>query len=305
MACPDFVIAGAMRAATTALASALGEHPEIFMATPKEPNFFAAARGGLTFCGPGDQGFARTNIAEWNAYQRLFRDAGSRMRGEASAAYLSLPGVAADIRRRSPETKIVIIMRDPVERAFSAWQYLRGQSREPMRDFRAALDAEEERRSRGYGPIWWYAQASRYDVALDEYLATFPRSQLHVLTTDELRRDPLGTMTAVCAFVGVDGTGFRSSSLDGAINRSGVPRLELLTRALHPHHRLREPLVRIAPPAVRALVRRARAASVVPGGQMPVEARERLRGELAVVAPEVRRLTGLDTTSWQHRGVEA
>jgi hypothetical protein len=299
MGCPDFIIVGAMRAATTALASALGEHPGIFMTNPKEPNFFAAPHGALAFCGPGDQGFARKNIAQWDAYQGLFREAGTRVRGEASAAYLSLPGVASEIRRRSPDTRIVIILRDPVERAFSAWQYLRGQTREPLRDFRAALDAEERRRSRGYGPIWWYVGASRYHVALAEYLATFPRSQLHVLATEELRRDPWGSLSSVCAFVGVDGTGFRASALSGDVNRSGIPRIEMLTRVLYPHHRLRTPLARIAPPAVRALVHRARAASVVGAGQGPTEVRRWLLDELAVVAPEVRRLTGLDTSHWQ------
>ena len=98
MGCPDFVIAGAMRAATTALAAALGPHTPIFMATPKEPNFFAAACGGLTFCGPGDQGFARTNITQWDTYQGAVPRRRARVRGEASAAYLSLPGVAPEIR---------------------------------------------------------------------------------------------------------------------------------------------------------------------------------------------------------------
>jgi hypothetical protein len=298
MGCPDFVIAGAMRAGTTALASALAEHPQIFMTTPKEPNFFAVACGALEFAGPGDQGFARQNIADWDSYQTLFRNAGDRARGEASAAYLALPGVASEIRKKSPHAKIVIILRDPVERAFSAWQYLRGRGREDLRDFRSGLAAEEKRRSLGYGPIWWYLEASRYQLGLEEYLAAFPRSQLHVLTTEELRRDSAGSMSRICDFLGVDGAGFHASALDSEVNRAGVPRVEMLTRLLYPSYRLREPLSRIAPPAVRTLVRRARAGSVDTGEQMPADARSWLGQELAAVGPDVHRLTGIDTSHW-------
>ena len=111
---PDFIIAGAMRAGTTALAAALGEHPDVFMCTPKEPSFFAVARGSLEFRGPADQSFAHDNVTDWNSYQALFRGAGSRLAGEASAMYLTLPGVAQEIRGRCPDVRIVLILRDPV-----------------------------------------------------------------------------------------------------------------------------------------------------------------------------------------------
>jgi hypothetical protein len=296
---PDFLIVGAMRAGTTALASALAEHPQVFMATPKEPNFFAAPYGALNFVGPGDQAFARQNIRDWDSYVGLFRDADSRVCGEASAAYLALPGVASEIRRRRPDAKIVIILRDPVERGFSAWQFLRGRGREHLRDFAAGLAAEKERRSLGYGPIWWYVEASRYQERLEEYLTNFPRRQVHVLTNEELRHDPMGVMSRICTFLDVDMTQLPGSALSRDVNGSGVPRVEILTHVLHPHYRLREPLSRIAPPVVRHMVRRARAASVLGGGQMPSEARRWLQEELADVAAEVHKLTGVDTSPWQ------
>jgi hypothetical protein len=296
---PDFLIVGAMRAGTTALASALAEHPQVFMTTPKEPNFFAVPYGALDFVGPGDQAFARQNSRDWDSYVGLFRGAGTRVCGEASAAYLALPGVASEIRRRRPDAKIVMILRDPVERGYSAWQYLRGGGRERLRDFAAALAAEKERRSLGYGPIWWYVEASRYQERLEEYLTAFPRRQVHVLTNEELRRDPVGAMSRICTFLDVDPAHLPGSALSREVNPSGVPRAEILTHVLHPHYRLREPLSRIAPPVVRQVVRRARAASMLGGHQMPPEARRFLQEELADVAAEVHKLTGVDTSHWQ------
>jgi hypothetical protein len=91
--------------------------------------------------------------------------------------------------------------------------------------------------------------------------------------------------------------------LSAEVNRSGVPRVEMLTRALHPPDRLAASLSRGAPPGSRKLVRRARAASVAGVRQMPSEARQWLGEELSTVAPEVHRLTGLDTAHWQARPV--
>ncbi|MGY1745249.1 sulfotransferase [Blastococcus sp. SYSU D00695] len=296
---PDFIVAGAMRAGTTALAAALAEHPAVFMCSPKEPNYFAVQRGALDFRGPGDQGFARENVADWAAYQDLFAAAGTRARGEASAMYLTLPGVASAIHRRRPDVRVVLILRDPVERAYSAWQYQRSKGREPLHDVRDGLAAEERRRREGYGPMWWYVGAGRYQHGLQEYLETFPAEQLHVLTTEALRADAAGAMSGVYAFLGLDGAGFSPSVLAGEVNASGVPRLDLLTRVLWAPQRLRAPLSRVAPPAVRQLVRRARAASLDRTGELPPDVRGSLREQLADVAPAVARLTGLDTTGWQ------
>jgi hypothetical protein len=106
-------------------------------------------------------------------------------------------------------------------------------------------------------------------------------------------------MSRVCAFLGVDGEHFRAAALSREINRSGIPRMEVLTRALHPPRRLGAPLARIAPPAVRTLVRKARAASLDGARRMPDEARLWLTERLSGVAPAVQKLTGLGTDHWQ------
>jgi hypothetical protein len=294
---PDFIIAGAMRSGTTALAAALSEHQSLFLTTPKEPSFFAVGRGSLEFSGPGDQWFARQNSADWQAYQQLFAPAAGRVAGEASAMYLAIPGVAGDIARRCPEAKIVFVLRDPVARAHSAWLYLRGQGREDLADFAVALDAERSRRKAGYGPIWWYVGASRYHLGLREYYDAFPRSSILVQTTEDLRADPRGVVARVCRFLGVE-EDVDPQALSRDVNASGVPRAEWLARLLYPSDRLRAAASRIAPTPVRQWVRRARAAAVRPPEGIPGECRRRLAEELSEVADEVAALTGLDTTRW-------
>jgi hypothetical protein len=295
---PDFIIAGAMRAGTTALADALAEHPGVHMTTPKEPNYFAVAHGALSFTGPGDQWFAQQNTADWTSYQALFPDEGSRVRGEASAMYLALPGTAASIAAACPDVRIVLTLRDPVERAYSAYLYLRSKGREPIQDFTQALSAEADRRAAGYGPMWWYAGASRYDLGMPEFMAAFDFSQLLVITNEQLRRDPVGTLALVCDHIGAGAAPCATRVLDRTVNGSGVPRAELMTRFLHPPDRLRGALSRLAPPAARAVVRRARVAAVRPPAPMPAAAQDRLRAELAGVLPALVEMRALDTSEW-------
>ncbi len=294
---PDFIIAGAMRSGTTALAESLSEHPDLFLTTPKEPSFFAVGRGALDFCGPGDQWFARQNSADWPTYQALFAEAGSRCAGEASAMYLAIPGVAADIARRCPETKIVVMLREPVARAHSAWLYLRAHGREDIADFANALDAEARRREAGYGPMWWYVGASRYHLGLREYYDAFPSSSISVQTTEDLRADPRGVVARICEFLGVRGD-VEPRALSRDVNASGVPRSEWVARLLYPPDRLRAVAARMAPEPVREWVRRARASAVRPPTAMPEECRLRLAEQLSDVGREVTALTGVDTSRW-------
>jgi hypothetical protein len=234
---------------------------------------------------------------DWEAYQRLFDGAGSRVAGEASAMYLTLPGVAGEIARRCPEAKIVFILRDPVARAHSAWLYLRGQGREHLQEFADALDAEPSRRQAGFGPMWWYVAASRYQVGLREFYEHFPSSSVLVLTTEELRADPRGVLGRVCGHLGVGGD-VDLQVLAGEVNASGVPRAEWLARSLYPSDRLRAAAVRVAPAILRQWVRQARVSALRPPDPIPEECRGRLAEQLSDVAKEVAELTGVDTTGW-------
>ena len=139
---PDFIVVGAMRAGTTALAAALNQHPDIAISEPKEPNYFATLHGALEYSGPGDQWFAGQNSSEWESYLSLFQG-DSALVGEASAMYLALPETAADVRRLLPDAKIVIVLRDPAARARSAHSYLRSKGRETLGSFIDGLEAED------------------------------------------------------------------------------------------------------------------------------------------------------------------
>lgn len=181
MAEPNFMIVGAMKAATTTLAALIGEHPQGFMTDPKEPGFFAVAE---------------PTSAARDRYRSLFDAAGSAVAvGEASTHYTKAPqirGVPRRLARTLPELRIVYLVRDPVERIRSMYLHQVGQRRErrPLRD---AVFADSR-----------YLDYSRYGYQMDRYLEWFPREQILVLRAEDLATDPVTTLSTVAEFLGID-----------------------------------------------------------------------------------------------------
>ena len=295
MSHPDFVIAGAMRSGTTALAEALGRHPGIFMTEPKEPSYFTYRHGGASFNGPGDQWFAQQNVGTWAGYQGLFRAADDRVSGEASAMYLAVPESLSDLAAAQPAARVVVVLRDPVRRAFSAWSYLRSKGREPLADVEAALDAEPARRSSGYGPMWWLTGASRYEIGLSRLYDVLPADRIRVVLTEQLRATPEVVVRDLCTFLGVPYVEGVVTALGDEVNRGGEPRSTGVTRLLYPPDRVRGVLSGVAPAWVRAAVRHLRRSSLTAPPALPEHVRERLQEELHDVGPRVAELSGAET----------
>jgi hypothetical protein len=295
---PDFVVVGAMRAGTTALATALDSHPDVFMCRPKEPNYFACLHGALEYQGPGDQWFARQNTVTWQSYQALFADAGGRQAGEASAMYLALPDTAWDVAKALPGARVVVVLRDPSRRAASAHAYLRSRGRETVSTLPAALEAEERRKAAGYGPIWWYAGASDYRPGLQAYAEALGPDRVHVVVTEELQRCPGPVLEELAAFLDIRDVAPCVEALGASINASGAPRSRVLTRALYPPDRLRRAARRASPEWVRTGVRRAREHALASGDTRAEHARPVLLAEHADIVADVEDLLRRPIEEW-------
>src|SRR5262249_54680506 len=111
---PNFLIVGAANSGTTSLYTYLNQHPEVFLPALKEPHYFSQIHPAY------EQRYLRTYVRDERTYLGLFRKStGYRAVGEASTSYLSEPEAPSRIYSVAPKTKIIIILRDPVERAHS------------------------------------------------------------------------------------------------------------------------------------------------------------------------------------------
>jgi hypothetical protein len=220
---PDFLIVGAAKSGTTSLYYYLRQHPQVFLPPGKECWYFALAGEGL----PRDPFFERISpITGVGDYIAQFAPATpNQVVGECSTAYLHLwsrtiPAILRTYDSREPPS-IIIVLRDPVRRAYSHYQFDLQQGYVDG-TFEEALNACREGRASPYND---YLSYGRYSDQVRAYLREFER--VKVCLSDELASRPQETVREVLDFLGVDpdhpvDTGFRS-------NVSGTPRRAWLT----------------------------------------------------------------------------
>jgi hypothetical protein len=252
---PNFFILGAPRAGTTTLYDLARRHPEIWMSPHKEPSFLAFEGRRYPNAGPGDETYVETH----DDYLALFSDAGEEpIVGESSTLYLSSEHAVDCLRRHSPDARLVAILRNPADRAFSNYMLHVGQGRETL-TFEEALDAEDERLASGWSPAWGYRSLGFYGAQLDRWLAAFPPERLLVLLYDDLVTDPEATARSLWRFLGVDPS---FAPRPERWSPSGRPRSTRLHAALwrqdHPVKRALRPFLprRVRQRLLQALLRR-------------------------------------------------
>lgn len=255
---PRLFLIGAQKCATTFLADCLAAHPEIALATPKEPDFFTRnhARG-----------------AHW--YRACFPDPAPRVLLDASVSYAAAPlaaetgnplcGVPERIRATSPEARFVYLVRDPVQRVHSAYWHAvtAGHERRP---FRQAIVEDP-----------WYLNVSRFHRQLSCYLDVFPLDRLLLLDMRATIADAAEAVDRVCRHVGLApaaaldlpggkrNAGYRLNAIGrvlaaGGLRRSGLARVNGFARGVLPvglYDRVRGAVTRSLPemtPADRGYV---------------------------------------------------
>ena len=205
MALLDFFIIGAPKAGTTALHAALAAHPGLFMSIVKEPKFFLTdgpppTRGG----GPGDVQTYREHIWRRPEYEALFDAAPpGTLRGESTPFYLYRQDAQERIRALIPDAKLIVILRDPVERAHSNWTHLWSAGLDPIGDFVRACAEEGARIAAGWADFWHYTRLGRYGEQLENLFLRFPREQVFLLRYRALINAPAQTLDDICEFLGV------------------------------------------------------------------------------------------------------
>ena len=219
---PDFLVIGAARAGTTALHAFLRQHPEIFMPTHKEPNFFAYEGQTLACAGPGAD-YINNSVVDLATYEDLFADAPANVKcGEASPLYLYSEAAPTRIKHHIPKAKMIVILRNPVGQAYSHFMYATKQCIETEVDFGRALQLEDERLAQGWQPLFGYSGFPRYGEQLARYFDLFPREQFLIRRYEDYQTDPARLLAEIFDFIGVDPS--FSPETGEKINAGGIPK---------------------------------------------------------------------------------
>lgn len=260
MTVPNFLVAGAARSGTTALIEGLRLHPDVFVTQPKEPHYFAFHGMDVAFTGPGDDRWVNdVAVTDEFRYLALFDDAGeTAARGDGSVTTLYFAERAApEIARINPHMRIVVLLREPVDRAFSSFAYLRLRGVEPEREFHRALDLEAERKSMGWHHMWQYAGMSRYAKDLRTLQETLGPDQVKVWFYDDLATRYEVVLDEVVAFLGLRPHPRRTPTMP-RVNVSGTARSPLLQSLIGwatRTERVRSGVKRLVPLRMRERVR--------------------------------------------------
>lgn len=191
----DFFIVGAPKAGTTSLYHYLNEHPEIEMSLQKEPDFFSdieIAKQGMYY--------GKNRISTIEEYHQLFND-NSLLKGEASVSYLFYKGVAQKIKEYNANAKIIIMLRNPVDRAFSHY----------LMDYRLGIvsdsfeDIIRKKSKSKYKDLFYqqYVEVSEYANQVKEYLNIFDSNNVLILDYDNLKKDIYSEVKKVYKFLSV------------------------------------------------------------------------------------------------------
>lgn len=253
---PNFMIIGAARSGTSALYEYLDQHPQVFMSDPKEPHFFAFMEQETSFRGPGDDVMLNDVVVpDREAYERLFRNAEDATAvGEGSVSSLYYPEAARNIKALVPGARLVCMLRNPADRAYSAFMYMRSRLYEPLDDFRAALDAEPKRIDENWHHIWHYRRMGRYLRQVKRYLDLFGHEQMRIYLYDDFHRDPSAVLRDVFGFLGVDDSFVPPDEPSPVV--SGEPKNKVLQTFLMRSRPIKEVVRATLPSSVRRRVQR-------------------------------------------------
>jgi hypothetical protein len=180
MVWPNFFVVGAPKAGTTSLYEYMKAHPQVFLSDVKEPKYFAPQ--------------ARERVS-LDQYRRLYQNAaGFPAIGDLSPFYLSEDTAPQAIREASPDAKIIVMLRDPVARAFSHYLMAVAVGHEKA-SFSQALARYHHREA----PNWYlsthYIEHGMYAEQVERYLSVFPASHVAIFLFDELVSNPRQVLT--------------------------------------------------------------------------------------------------------------
>lgn len=211
---PDFFIVGAQRSGTTWLYEALRAHPQVYMSAHKETHYFSQDRVRLD---------ADLVVRSESDYLALFaRASAAQLCGEASPSYLWHPEAAERIYAQQPNAKIIALLRNPIDRAFSQYRMDLADGLAPV-TFYDAIQRAYQRSPKVYGTGELYVELGLYAEQVTRYVERFSRAHVLFIRFADLAADARGVLKHVAAFLEIEAAGFTEDAAR-AHNQAVTPR---------------------------------------------------------------------------------
>ena len=201
---PNFLVVGAAKSGTTSLYYYLLQHPEVGMSSKKEGKFFSQIPDN--FNGPGDYLVEESITRSYDDYIKLYTHIkDEKAIGDISPDYLyyyenSIKNIKFYLGK---EVKIIILLRNPTDKAFSQYSHLVRDGRETLK-FEQALEEEEKRIKEGWEWTWHYKNSSLYYRQVKAYLNAFGNERVHIIMNEDLKKKPHEVIKNILIFLDVN-----------------------------------------------------------------------------------------------------
>ena len=299
---PNFLVIGAAKCGTSALCDYLAQHPDVYICPSKEPNFFVAeGRSEIPFRGPRDREVLTKQegwVSTLEGYQRLFVGVTTeRAIGEGSTWYMYDERAPGRIHGYLPDVKLIALLRNPIDRAYSAFNMMLMDGRETTTSFSRALAAEEGRVRSTWEPLWHYRRMGLYHTQLERYFRLFDARQIHVILYHDFTARPQEVMREVLRFLDVDDD--FEPDMSERSNVSMVPRHPSYQRFIVSQNPLKSRVTALLPASLRQLAKEklvySTAARPAP---LARDVRDRLIDEFRPDVLRLQNLLGRDLSNW-------
>lgn len=234
---PNFVVVGFPKCGSTSLHYYLNEHPDIFMPRQKELHYFTNKILSSMTGGPGDKEVDKFHVKSFEEYKGFYKDVDSqRAVGDVSPSYINYPSCIIEMKEKlGLNLKIIVLVRDPIKRAFSNYLHLVREERELL-DFYSALKMEPKRKKKNYSDFWFYSFNSDYYQKIKMFKEAFQNVLL--ITTEDMSMSTKETIQSVYRFLDVDDK-FMPENVNRKYNEGGVFRKNLVTKFFFRQGKLR------------------------------------------------------------------
>ena len=248
----NFFIVGAAKSGTTSIANYLNQHPDVFIPSVKEPKYFTVKDNIFPHNGPGDNIIDELVVRDLAEYNALYLGKDDVTCGDASVDYLFYKNAAKRIVNYNENSKIIIILRNPVDRAYSAYLHLFRDGRETL-SFEEALSVEEKRFGRNWEFFWRYFECGLYSSQVKRYLDLFPLHNIKIILFDDFVSNELSLIRDLYQFIGVDS--IFVPDVSKKLNESGIPNNRWVYSLMNKKNPIKELVKTFLPKKIRSRIK--------------------------------------------------
>ncbi|MEP2023978.1 MAG: sulfotransferase [Reichenbachiella sp.] len=241
---PNFLIAGLPKCGTTSMHHYLKHHPQIFLPSQKELHYFTHDILSKNVQGPRDAAVNKYHAANWDQYAQFYSFVDKEIAiGDVSPSYASYPECFPIIKEKLGQVKVIVLLRDPINRAYSNYLHLVREKREKL-SFEQAMSEEENRQKQGYSDFWRYAYNSTYSDKVQAIKDSF--DEVLVIPFELFVADKYNQLTRIFKFLGIQ-SDFIPPNIEERFNEGGTYQDNAITSFLHGHSPVKDFIKKVIP----------------------------------------------------------